>query len=133
MVADLFQAQTLKKFASYISRIATPLTLAVDATLRTGKVRSVSQADGNWHRESYRQIGGFGVGALFGGVAGAVTYKIGAAASVAKLGIVLGTGPIGWVLLGCVVIASAGVALVVANQGGNIGERLGDIIYNIFQ
>ena len=70
LVADLFQAQTLKNFAKFMSRMATPLALAVDGFLRHGKVKSVKQADGDWHRESYKQMGGFGFGAVAGGLAG---------------------------------------------------------------
>ena len=94
-----------------MSKLATPLTLAVDATLRSGKVKSVKQDDGDWHRESYKQMGGFVLGAFGGGLAGYATVKYGAALSIAKFGIALGSGPIGWALLGCVVVVSAGVAL----------------------
>ena len=133
LVADLFQANTLKNFASYMSKLATPLTLAVDATLRAGKVRSVNQSDGNWHRESYRQIGGFGFGAVAGGLAAGATFKAGAAGA-AKLGIAIvgvGIGPIGWALLGCLVVVSAGVALAASNQIGNRGEDFGDWVYRL--
>ena len=58
-VADLFQAQTLKNFAKFMSRIATPLALATDGLIRNGRVRSEKQEDGDWHRESYKQMGGF--------------------------------------------------------------------------
>ncbi|EXJ09132.1 hypothetical protein [Nitrincola nitratireducens] len=133
LVADLFQAHRLKNFASYMSKAATPLTLAVDATLRAGKVRSVNQSDGNWHRESYRQVGGFLGSAFGGGLAAGATFKAGKLVA-AKYGIAIigvGIGPIGWAVLGCIVVVSAGVALAASNQAGPRGERLGDIIYNL--
>ena len=115
-----------------MSRMATPLALAVDGFLRHGEVKSVKQADGDWHRESYKQMGGFSVGALVGGAAGAAAYKYGAALSIAKFGIALGSGPIGWALLGCVVVVSAGVALGAGKVTGDFGEWLGgDLIYNL--
>ena len=113
-------------------RMATPLALAVDGFLRHGKVKSVKQADGDWHRESYKQMGGFVLGAFGGGLAGYGTVKYGATLSIAKFGIALGSGPIGWALLGCVVVVSVGVALGAGKVSGAGGEWLGgDLIYNL--
>ena len=133
LVADLFQAHTLKNFAKFMSRMATPLALATDGLIRNGRVRSVKQADGDWHRESYRQVGGFLGSAFGGGLAAGAAYNAGAAVA-AKYGIAIvgvGIGPIGWAVLGCIVVVSAGVALAASNQAGPRGERLGDIIYNL--
>ena len=133
LVADLFQAHTLKNFAKFMSRMATPLALATDGLIRNGKVKSVKQDDGDWHRESYRQIGGFGFGAVAGGLAAGATFKVGAAGA-AKLGIAIvgvGIGPIGWALLGCLVVVSAGVALAASNQVGVFGEDAGDWVYKL--
>ena len=130
LVADAFQAQTLKNFAKYMSKIATPLTLAVDGLIRGGRVKSVKQDDGNWHRESYRQVGGVVGNAAFGGLAVTAT-SMGAKVAAVKLGVALGSGPIGWALLGCFVVIGAGSALTAGNLGGALGENLGDLIYNL--
>ena len=116
-----------------MSRMATPLALAVDGFLRHGEVKSVKQADGDWHRESYKQMGGFSVGAAAGGIAASVTFKAGKLVA-AKYGIAiigLGIGPIGWAVLGCIVVVSAGVALGAGKVGGAGGEVIGDYIYNL--
>ena len=130
LVADAFQAQTLKNFAKFMSRMATPLALATDGLIRNGRVRSVKQADGDWHRESYKQMGGFVGNAAFGGIAVTAT-SMGAKVAAVKLGVALGSGPIGWALLGCFVVIGAGSALTAGNLGGVLGENLGDLIYNL--
>ena len=43
----------------------------------------------------------------------------------------MGSGPIGWALLGCVVVVSAGVTLGAGKVGGAGGEVIGDYIYNL--
>lgn len=121
LVADLFQAHTLKRFTQFMAKGATPLALAADATIRAGKVKSVSQADGDWHRESFRQIGGFAVGAIAGSMVGATTFKLATAAF---------AGPIGWALLGCIVVVAAGAGYAASVEGGRGGEFLGSLLYD---
>ncbi|KDE38997.1 hypothetical protein ADINL_2126 [Nitrincola lacisaponensis] len=128
LVADLFQAHTLKRFTQFMAKGATPLALAADATIRAGKVKSVSQADGDWHRESYRQISGFIMGAMFGGI-GAGTAGLAFKGTITGLS-VLG-GPISWALIGCIVVVIAGVGYASSKAGGGLGERIGEIIYNL--
>ncbi|WP_151702508.1 hypothetical protein [Nitrincola alkalilacustris] len=128
-VADLFQAHRLKKFSQFMSRVATPLSLAADASIRAGKVRGVSNADGNWHRESVKQIAGFGGSALGGGGAGAMTFAaFGGKAKVVAL-VALG-GPVSWALIGCIVLVAAGAGYYAAKAGGSVGEIIGGRIYD---
>ncbi|WP_409524784.1 hypothetical protein [Nitrincola sp. MINF-07-Sa-05] len=128
-VADLFQAHRLKKFSQFMSKVATPLSLAADASIRAGKVRSVSNADGNWHRESVKQIGGFGGGAGLGGAATGVTLAafggLGKMAALAAIG-----GPIAWALIGCIVVIVAGAGYIGAKVGGSLGESIGSRLYD---
>ncbi len=130
-VADLFQAHRLKSFSQFMSKAATPLSLAADASIRAGKVRSVSNADGNWHRESVRQIAGFGGGALGGGLAGNATLiALGGATKISALAL---AGPIGWALIGCIVVVIAGASYYGAKVGGNMGENFGSTLYDGLQ
>ncbi|WP_409525132.1 hypothetical protein [Nitrincola sp. MINF-07-Sa-05] len=127
-VSDLFQANRLKSFSQFMSKAATPLSLAADASIRAGKVKSVSNADGNWHRESAKQIVGFGLGAV-GGVAaswGAISAVGGQSALLA----LAGAGPIGWALLGCIVVVIAGAAYLGSQAGGSAGEKFGVKLYD---
>ena len=133
LVADLLQAQTLKSFARFMSRMATPLALVTEGLIRNGRVRSVKQEDGDWHRESYKQMGGFALGSIAGGLAAGATFKAGKLLA-AKYGIAIvgvGIGPIGWAVLGCIVVVSAGVALGVGKITGDFGEGFGDYLYNL--
>ncbi len=128
-VSDLFQANLLKKFSQFMSKAATPLSLAADASIRAGKIRSVSNADGNWHRESVKQVGGFIVGAIVGsGSTIAALTAFGGAGKMMALAAV--GGPISWAIIGCIVVVVAAAGYIGATKGGKVGENSGEWIYD---
>ncbi len=119
MVHDVFTANKVAKYAGVIAKVSGPLTLIVDGTLRYGKVATVREAGGDWHRESAIQLAG-----LTGAVTGATVAGLGAAYA-GKLVITAAafSGPIGWALMGIVIIGSVASSF----YGGKI---LGSFIEN---
>lgn len=110
------------------------------AALGAGKVITTRQEDGDWLRESTKQMARFGVGGAAGGYAGktsaAVTTSLGgrAVGMFASKGIIVGAGkaglvaagPIGWGVLAVAVGVGLVVGWQVAEKGGSVGEVMAD-------
>ncbi len=132
VVSDLFQAHRLKDFARWISKVAGPLVLGTEAIFRGSKVNVVKKSDGDWHRESARQLGGFAAGAFAGGLAGSTLFSSTSIAAVKfTAGGVLAGGPIAWIILGCIAVYVVYQVTVFSGQWGE--NRGGDIYDKLFR
>ena len=77
---------------------------------------------GDWLRESSRQMAGFGVGGAMGWAAGSavISYSTVWASSAGAAGLVA-AGPVGWAILGAILV----VGLAAGVGAGLIGDQLG--------
>ncbi len=127
MVHDAFTANKVAKYAGVIAKISGPLTLVVDGTLRYGNVVTVREAGGDWHRESVIQLAGLSgavTGATLAGYAAAYAGKFVVTAAALS-------GPIGWALMGIVVIGSIAFSFYSGNVVGSKFENAAAVGYDL--
>ena len=105
--------------------------IGADAFLRYTKVADVHKDGGDWMRESARQVTGFGAGAAAGIVAGKAVVSGGIAlASSAGL---LVAGPIGWTVLGVVVVTGLIAGFAAGSVFDEFGKSAADLVWKASQ
>ena len=130
-VQNRIQASQLANLSKLINILGNAAILA-DAGFRIKTVVDTREEGGDWLRESSRQMAGFGAGGALGIYAGtaAVTTGTTLASSAGAAGLVA-AGPIGWALLGAIVLVGLGVGLGFGLAGDFAGKQIADSIWTI--
>lgn len=128
LVADKVQASRLAMLGRLLNK-AGHGAIGLDAALRVQEINAVHREGGDWMRESSRQMTGFGLGGALGFSAGRAAMT-GGAYFAAKAGLLV-AGPLGWAVLGVVVLGSLGAGYMVGKYADQTGKWVADSIWDL--
>lgn len=119
LVNDKLQANRLTSLTKLVRGLGNAAVVA-DAGLRVQKVNEMRTEGGDWMRESAKQITGFGTGGAAGILVGRATMT-GGIYLAAEAGLLV-AGPVGWAVLGSVLLVSFYAGYVAGNTGDITGK-----------
>lgn len=125
-VANRYEAGQLAHLGKLLKVLGNAAVLA-DAGFRIKEVVDTREEGGDWLRESTRQMSGFGTGGAAGIAIGTAVVKVGTtlASSAGAAGLVA-AGPVGWAILGAIIVVGLGAGLAAGYYGDIVGKRAAD-------
>lgn len=147
-VSDSIEAGRIRWFARFFKELGRGATV-LDGFLRYGEVRTVHANGHDWVRESVKQTAGMGFAMVAGGAAGDAVISHGnrlggrllisagqrfggqlaIRAGIATSAGLVSAGPVGWAVLGVVVLAGVFVGMKVGSSADDFGQAAVDKLY----